>query len=99
MPLEHKVPKTLLDSLFQCLTTLSEESSPNVQSEPLLTQLCTVPLHSVISYQGEETDTSPSASPPHNIVESNEVPFQPPFLQPRQTKYPQTLLKGEYLLF
>jgi len=43
--------------VFQCLTTLSKEIFPNIQSKPPLTQPEAIPSRPVGSYLGEETNT------------------------------------------
>jgi len=72
-----------LGSPFQCL---SKETLPNVQSEPPLSQLETIPTHHVTGSQGEGISTSLSTSSPLEAVKSNEVAPQPPFLQTRQAE-------------
>lgn len=46
-----------------------------------LVQLGAIPTCPVTAYEGEELRTSPSMSPPHVTVKSNEVTLQPPSLQ------------------
>jgi len=47
-----------LGSLFRCLTTLfAKEMLPNVQSEPPLVQIWTIPMCPITGYQGEEICT------------------------------------------
>ena len=53
----------------------------------------------IVGYQGEETSTSLSASPPQEVVESTEVTSQPPLLQTGQPKCPQTLLTGPWKVY
>ena len=65
---------------------LCKEMLPNVQSKPPLVQLCTIPMHPITEYQGEELGTSLSTSPPREAVGSNEVTPQPPFLQTTQAQ-------------
>ena len=49
---------TSLGSLFQCLTTLSENFFfPKIQAEPPLVQLEAVSSSSITSYVGEEADS------------------------------------------
>jgi len=52
---------------------LDKEMLPNVQSEPPLVQLWTIPMHPVPESEAEELSTSLSPSPPLEAVESHEV--------------------------
>lgn len=70
------------------------EMFPNVQCDPPLLQLCTIPMHPVISFHGKETGTSLSTSPSQEVVKSNEAFCLPFFLQTRQPRCPQALLTG-----
>ena len=68
---------TALGSLFQCLTTLSKEIFPNIQSKPPLMQLEAVSSHPSAGYLGEEINphlTTPSCQV---VVESDEVSSEP----------------------
>lgn len=47
---------------------------PNVLSEPLLVQLCAVPMRSIIGYQGGETVTSLFISPLQEAARSELAP-------------------------
>ena len=60
---------------------LSKEMFPNVQSRFPLALHCTIPMHPLSGYQGEELSTSLSTSIPQEAVESNEVTPQPALLQ------------------
>ncbi|KAK4811306.1 hypothetical protein QYF61_023358 [Mycteria americana] len=84
---------TSLGSLFQCLTTLSvKKFFPNIHSKPLLTQLEAISSHPIASYLGEETDPHLTTTSFQVVVESNKVSPQPPFLQAKQSQFPQPLL-------
>jgi len=52
---------------------LCKEMLLNVQSEPPWAQLWTIPTRPIAGSQGEELSTSPSACPPQEAVESNDV--------------------------
>lgn len=70
----------------------SKQISPSVQFEPLLAQLCAIPVHPTSANQGAETGASLCASPPQGEAESTKIGSWPPFLQSRQPECPQPLL-------
>lgn len=53
---------------------------PNVLSKPSLVQLRTNPMCAVAGCQGEELNSSLSTCPPQEVLQSNEIAPQPPFL-------------------
>ncbi|KAK4817962.1 hypothetical protein QYF61_003482 [Mycteria americana] len=79
-------PVPMLDNPF------SEEKFPNIQSKPPLAQLEAISSHPIASYLGEETNTHLSTTSFQVVVESNKVSPQPPFLQAKQSQFPQPLL-------
>lgn len=54
---------------------------PNVQSEPPLVQLWTIPTNPVAELQGAELSMSFPTSPPRGAEHSSDVAHQPPSLQ------------------
>ena len=73
---------------------LDKEMLPDVQSEPPLGQLWTIPTRPGTGSQGEELSTSLSTFCPQGAIESNEAAPRPPFLQTRQAQSSQLLLTG-----
>jgi len=69
--------------------TFSEDIFPNIQSEPPLMQLEAIASHPLTSYLGEETKTHLATTSFLVVVESYDVPPQPP-----QPQFPQLLLIG-----
>ncbi|KAK4823572.1 hypothetical protein QYF61_003576 [Mycteria americana] len=82
---------TSLGSLFQCFPC-SEEIFPNIQPEPPLVQLEAISSCPIASYLGEETNTHLSTTSFQVVTESNKVSPQPPFLQTKQSQFPQLFL-------
>ncbi|KAF4788092.1 hypothetical protein TURU_164537 [Turdus rufiventris] len=66
----------------------SEEFFPNIQTKPAVGQHEVISSGSVIFCLGEETDIRLATSSFQVVVESDEVPPEPPFLQ---AEHPQTL--------
>lgn len=64
----HEASTISLENLFHFHHPHSKEIFLNIQSEPLLAQLCIIPMNPVISYKGEETGTSLSILPPQEVV-------------------------------
>ncbi|KAK4828379.1 hypothetical protein QYF61_026117, partial [Mycteria americana] len=79
-------PVPMLDNPF------SEEKFPNIQSKPPLAQLEAISSHPITCYLGEETDPHLSTTSLQVAVESDKVSPQPPFLQAKQSQFPQPLL-------
>ncbi|KAK4815015.1 hypothetical protein QYF61_013467, partial [Mycteria americana] len=71
---------------------LGEEKFPNIQSKPPLAQLEAISSCPITCYLGEETDPHLSTTSFQAAEESNEVSPQPPFLQAKQSQFPQPLL-------
>ncbi|KAK4826468.1 LOW QUALITY PROTEIN: hypothetical protein QYF61_009195 [Mycteria americana] len=67
----------------------SEVKFPNIQSKPPLVQLEAISSHPITCYLGEETDPHLSTTSFQVVVESNKVSPQPPFLQAKQSQFPQ----------
>ncbi|KAK4823681.1 hypothetical protein QYF61_005652 [Mycteria americana] len=80
-------PVPMLDNPF------SEVKFPNIQSKPPLVQLEAISSHPIACYLGEETDPHLSTTSFQVLVESNKVSPQPPFLQAKQSQFPQPLLR------
>ncbi|KAK4816196.1 hypothetical protein QYF61_012661 [Mycteria americana] len=70
----------------------SEVKFPNIQSKPPLAQLEAISSCPITCYLGEETDPHLSTTSFQVVVESDEVSPQPPFLQAKQSQFPQPLL-------
>jgi len=70
----------------------SEEIFPNTQSKPPPAQLEAISCHPIASYVGEETDTHLATVSLQVVVDSNKVSPQSPFLQDKQSQFPQLLL-------
>ncbi|KAK4814188.1 hypothetical protein QYF61_011911 [Mycteria americana] len=70
----------------------SKEIFPNIQSKPLLTQLEAISSCPITGYLGEETNTHHTTTSFQVVVESGKVSPQPPFLQTKQSQFPQPLL-------
>lgn len=80
----------------------SKEIFPNILSAHSLVQFCAIPTCPIVVYQGEETATSFSISPPQGVAKSNEVTSQLTFppawtthvssLSPHRTCLPALLL-------
>ncbi|KAK4807134.1 hypothetical protein QYF61_018475 [Mycteria americana] len=79
-------PVPMLDNPF------SEEIFPNIQSKPPLVQLEAISSRPITCYLGEETDPHLSTTSFQVVVESNKVSPQPPFLQAKQSQFPQPIL-------
>ncbi|KAK4806962.1 hypothetical protein QYF61_027329 [Mycteria americana] len=79
-------PVPMLDNPF------SEEKFPNIQSKPPLAQLEGISSRPITCYLTEETDTHLSTTSFQVVVDSNKVSPQPPFLQAKQSQFPQPLL-------
>ncbi|KAK4830578.1 hypothetical protein QYF61_011756 [Mycteria americana] len=79
-------PVPMLDNPF------SEVKFPNIQSKPPLVQLEAISSCPITCYLGEETDPHLSTTSFQVVVESNKVSPQPPFLQAKQSQFPQPLL-------
>ncbi|KAK4828376.1 hypothetical protein QYF61_026114 [Mycteria americana] len=79
-------PVPMLDNPF------SEEKFPNIQSKPPLAQLEAISSCPITCYLGEETDPHLSTTSFQVVVESDKVSPQPPFLQAKQSQFPQPLL-------
>ena len=60
-----------------------KEIISNIQSEPPLLHLWTIPVPHIVVYKGDETGMSLPTSSPQEVAESNEVNYQFPFLQTR----------------
>ncbi|KAK4809371.1 hypothetical protein QYF61_001889 [Mycteria americana] len=69
----------------------SEEKFPHIQSKPPLAQPEAISSCPITCYLGEETDPHLSTPSFQAVVESDEVPLQPPFLQAEQPQVPQLL--------
>ncbi|KAK4818296.1 hypothetical protein QYF61_010438 [Mycteria americana] len=82
----HVHPVPMLDNPF------SEVTFPNIQSKPPLAQLEAISSCPITCYLGEETDPHLSTASFQVVVESNKVSPQPPFLQAKQSQFPQPLL-------
>jgi len=72
----------------------SEKILPNLQSKPPLVQLELISSRPIANYLGEETNTHLTRTPFQVAAESNKVLPQPPLLQTKQPRFPQTLLIG-----
>ncbi|KAK4830124.1 hypothetical protein QYF61_008551 [Mycteria americana] len=72
---------------------LGEEKFPNIQSKPPLAQLEAISSRPITCYLGEETDPHLSTTSFQVVVESDKVSPQPPFLQAKQSQFPQPLLR------
>ena len=64
--------------------SFSKEISPDIQSEPPLTQLEVISSHPISGYLGDETNTHLTTTAFQVVVESDEVSPQPPLLQSEQ---------------
>lgn len=84
---------TSLGNLFQCLITLPVNFFFLISN--LNHSWCSLrlDLHCVITcYQGEENSPYPDTPFSQAVVESDELPPQPPFLQAKELQLPQLLL-------
>ncbi|KAK4827844.1 hypothetical protein QYF61_021981, partial [Mycteria americana] len=79
-------PVPMLDNPF------SEVKFPNIQSKPPLAQLEAISSHPITCYLGEDTDPHLSTTSFQVVVESDKVSPQPPFLQAKQSQFPQPIL-------
>ncbi|KAK4816180.1 hypothetical protein QYF61_012470 [Mycteria americana] len=70
----------------------SEVKFPNIQSKPPLVQLEAISSCPITCYLGEETDPHLATTSCQAVVESDKVSPQPPFLQAKQSQFPQPLL-------
>ncbi|KAK4827372.1 hypothetical protein QYF61_017310 [Mycteria americana] len=90
LPFQGKIanwkPLPMLDNPF------SEVKFPNIQSKPPLAQLEAISSCPITCYLGEETDPHLSTTSFQVVVESDKVSPQPPFLQAKQSQFPQPLL-------
>ena len=77
--------------------SFSEEIFPNTQSKPPLVQLKAISSHPITRYLGEETTTCLTTTSFQAVVDSDEVPPQPPLLQTKQLQLPQLLLVRLFL--
>jgi len=75
-----------------CHNSSSKEIFPNIQSKPPLTQIEGIAFHPIASYLGEEINTCLTTLSFQVVVESNNVPPQPPLLQSKQSQIPQLFL-------
>jgi len=69
-----------------------KEIFPHLQSEPPLMQLEAIASCPIAGYLGEETTTCLTTTSFQAVVDSDEVPPQPPLLQTKQPQLPQLLL-------
>ncbi|KAK4826053.1 hypothetical protein QYF61_004168 [Mycteria americana] len=69
-----------------------EKIFPNIQSKPPLVQLKAISSFPMACYLQEETNTHLSTTSFQVVVESDKVSPQPPFLQAKQSQFPQLLL-------
>jgi len=83
---------TALGSLFQCLTTVSKEIFPSIQSKFPQVQLEAISSCPIACYLGEETDIHLATTSFQVAVESDKASAQPSFLQAKQPQFPQLLL-------
>lgn len=88
-------PTTFLTSL-QCLTTdyTTQETLPNVLSEPPLVPLRAIPMCPVSGSQREGTSTSLCTSPARELQRARRLTFSFRADQSRQAQSPQPLLSG-----
>jgi len=68
--------------------SFSEETFPNTQSKSPLMQLEAISSHPIASYLGEEIIIYLTTTSFQVVVETNEVPPQPPLLQTKQPQLP-----------
>jgi len=68
------------------------EVFPNIQPEPPLVQLETVPSSSIASYVGEEIDPYITTTSLLGVVVSDKITLAPPLLQTKQCQLPQLFL-------
>ncbi|KAK4828313.1 hypothetical protein QYF61_025325 [Mycteria americana] len=80
------MPVPMLDNPF------SKDIFPNIQSKHPLAQLEADYSRPITCYLGEETDPHLTTTSFQVVVESNKVSPQPPFLQAKQSQFPQPLL-------
>ncbi|GAB0204449.1 hypothetical protein GRJ2_002910500 [Grus japonensis] len=69
-----------------------EEIFPDIPSKLPLVQLETVSSHPLACYLGEETNTHVTTTSFRVVAENEKVSPQPPFLQAKQSQFPQPLL-------
>jgi len=68
-----------------------EEILPDVQPEPPLVQLESIPSCPLTSYTGEEAGPHLTTASLLVVVESNNISHAPPLLQTKQSQFPQLL--------
>ncbi|KAK4810615.1 hypothetical protein QYF61_007352 [Mycteria americana] len=81
-----------LQKLHMLHNPFSEVKFPNIQSKPPLVQLEAISSCPITCYLGEETNPHLSTTSFQVVVESDKVSPQPPFLQAKQSQFPQPLL-------
>lgn len=98
MPLQHRQACGINHSSRKPIPVYDnphgKEIISNIQSEHPLLHFWTIPVPHIIVYKGDKTGMSLSTSSPWEVAESNKGNYQFPFLQARQSKRPQSLLRG-----
>lgn len=99
MPLEHWQACGIKHSSRKPILVYDNPHSKyiicNIQSEPPPLHFWAIPVPHIV-YKGDKTGMSLPTSSPQEVAESNEGNYQFPFLQTRESKHPQSLLRGAW---